>query len=229
MDRSPVEQRLIDALRSTERVDPSPDLWSRVVHSIDEDRAHRRRVRAAVVATLGTLGALVLAGWLALEDVEGGVRVQPAVLEVLRIVAFISLIATLGPAIRRFGRNFTDDLWRNAPQTGTALLRLLDIAYYLVFAGWTVMTHGAMPPDDALLAEQLGQAVGLTGGLLIIMGLLHAVTVMLLPFVALISNSTRAGTPLPKWLSTVLTIGAIWVALQLVLSIMAVFTIGMGE
>ena len=79
MDRSPVEQRLIDALRSTERVDPSPDLWSRIVHSIDEDRAHRRRVRAAVVATLGTLGALVLAGWLALEDVEGGVRVQPAV------------------------------------------------------------------------------------------------------------------------------------------------------
>ena len=50
MDRSPVEQRLIDALRSTERVDPSPDLWSRVVHSIDEDRAHRRRVRAGVQA-----------------------------------------------------------------------------------------------------------------------------------------------------------------------------------
>ena len=229
MDRSPVEQRLIDALRSTERVDPSPDLWSRVVHSIDEDRAHRRRVRAAVVATLGTLGALALAGWLALEDVEGGVRVQPAVLEVLRIVAFICLIATLGPAIRRFGRNYTEDLWRNAPHTGTALLRLLDIAYYLVFAGWTVMTHGAMPSDDALLAEQLGQAVGLTGGLLIIMGLLHAVTVMLLPFVALISNSTRAGKPLPKWLSIVLTVGAAWVAVQLVLSIMAVFTIGMGS
>jgi hypothetical protein len=228
MDRPPVEQRLIDALRSTDRVEPSPDLWSRVVHSIDEDTAHRRRVRITIAATLGTLAALIAAGWLALEESGDGVRVQPAVLEILRIVAFICLIATLGPAIRRFGRNYADDLWRNVPHQGTALLRLLDIAYYLVFAGWTVMAHDAMPPEDALLAEQLEQTIGLTGGLLVIMGLLHAATVMLLPFVALISNSTRAGKPLPKWLNVILIVGAIWVGAQLVFAIMGVFAIGLG-
>lgn len=220
-----IERRLVDALRSTDEVDPSPDLWSRVVHSIDEDRAHRRRVRHSIGATIVTLVALTVAGALALEDFGGGVRVQPAVLEVLQTIALVGLVLTLGPAIRRFGRGYAEDLWPATPATGTVLLRLLDVAYYLLFAGLTLATFGADLDADALLADQVGQTAIRIGILTVVMGLLHAVTIMVLPFVALVSNSTRTRTPLPKWLNVVLIVGAIWVGWQVVGALISLFVI----
>ena len=38
------------------------------------------------------------------------------------------------------------------------------------------------------------------------MGLLHAATIMVLPVVALVSNSTRVGRALPRWLVIVLVL-----------------------
>ena len=39
-----IEQRLLHAFEQADLVEPSPDLWSRVVHSIEEDRLHRKRL-----------------------------------------------------------------------------------------------------------------------------------------------------------------------------------------
>jgi len=52
-----VEQRLVDALRSGDQVEASPDLWTRVVHSIEEDQAHRRKVATSTAAVIGVLTA----------------------------------------------------------------------------------------------------------------------------------------------------------------------------
>ena len=57
-----VEQRLVNALRSTDRVEPSPDLWSRVVHSIEEDQAHRRRVVTSFAISIAVVAGLVVVG-----------------------------------------------------------------------------------------------------------------------------------------------------------------------
>jgi hypothetical protein len=230
-----VEDRLIAALRATDEVEPSPDLWSRVVHSIEEDRAHRRRVRLSVAVTAGIVAVLTAIGVLSLTDGPLGRHVRPAVFEVLTTLALVSLVLVLGPAIRRFGRGYADDLWPADPSVPVALTRLLDVAYYLVFAGYILLSvdltfaesdvsHSACllaDPSCVALGDQLQVAAVRIGGVLVAMGVLHAVTIMVLPFLALISNSTRTGRALPKWLAVILVVGAVWLGIQLLLGIVA--------
>lgn len=220
-----VEQRLIDALRTADRVEPAPDLWSRVLHSIDEDRAHRRRVRASIEITAATSAALVIIGVAGLTDGRIGRFVRTPVMELIETVALVVLVAVLGPAIQRFGRGYATDLWRATPATATALVRLLDVAYVLVFAGYILITAefdgGSIAdtgglcvlsdPDCHTVGSQLQSAAERIGGLILVMGILHAVTIAVLPVVALVSNSTRRGRPLPKWLVVVLVLAGIGV------------------
>ena len=131
-----VEQRLIDALRSADQVEPSPDLWSRVVHSIEEDRAHRRRVVTSAAAATAVIATLLVVALLALTDGPYGRYVRLPVLQVIQFVVLVMLVVVLGPAIRRFGRGYATDLWRATPETAAAIVRLLDVAYVLVFAGY---------------------------------------------------------------------------------------------
>lgn len=222
-----VEQRLVDALRSADKVEPSTDLWSRVVHSIEEDRAHRHRVLTATAITAATLAALTIVGVLGLTDGVTGRLVRPAVMELIETVALVVLVAVLGPAIQRFGRGYATDLWPATPATATALLRLLDVAYVLVFVGF-ILTTAQLDFDvpgraDCLLADadctvgaQVQSALQRVGGLILVMGLLHAVTIGVLPVVALVSNSTRLGRPLPKWIVVVLVLAGLGVGFLLV-------------
>jgi len=46
--------------------------------------------------------------------------------------------------------------------------------------------------------------------------MLHAVTIAVLPVVALVSNSTRRGRPLPKWLTVLLVLAGVGVGFFLV-------------
>lgn len=193
-----IEQRLSDALGRSDRVVPSPDLWSRVVHSIEEDRAHRRRVVRTVAATMAMAATVFAIGLANVRDVDGGRAIDRDLVMVLELVVVTSLVLAFGPAIRRFGRNYAEDLWPSAPQVATGLLRLLDIAYGLVFAGYILLTTRI--GGENLLQEQLADASLRVGGLLLVLGLLHATTLMALPFVALVDNSTRRGRPLPRWL-----------------------------
>jgi hypothetical protein len=137
----------------------------------------------------------------------------------------------LGPAIRRFGRGYAADLWPAIPTTATALLRLLDVAYVLIFGGFILITvdfgfessswNGCgsvlSAVDCRTVPDQIQDASIRLGGLVLVMGLLHAVTIIVLPVVALISNSTRVGRALPRWLIIILVIAVIPILLQIFL------------
>lgn len=198
-----IEERLMHAFQTTDRSDPSPDLWSRVVHSIDEDRQHRRRVRITASSILISALVLIAIAFAARSDGQWGSYIHRPTLEILEVVALIVLVVTLGPAIRRFGRGYARDLWPHAEHTADGLLRLLDVAYYLVFTGFILLStqfHFDDGPNATLLAEQISMATARIGGLLLVMGMLHASTFVLLPFVALIDNSTRFNRKLPRWM-----------------------------
>jgi hypothetical protein len=202
-----VEQRLVNALRAADRVEPSPDLWSRVLHSIEEDQAHRRRVITSFAITIAIAAGLVALGLVNVIDTPAGRQVRVPAMELIETIALIALVAVLGPAIRRFGRGYTHDLWHTTPDTATSLLRLLDVAYLLVFGGYILMTsYFDFGWSMIGVAEQVEDMAWRVGGLLLTMGLLHAATITVLPVVALISNSTRVGRALPRWLNVVLVI-----------------------
>jgi hypothetical protein len=228
-----VEQRLVDALRSGDQVAASPDLWTRVVHSIEEDQAHRRRAIISTAAVLGTLVALVSIGILGLSDGPLGQFVRLPVMELIETVALVAVVAALGPAIRRFGRGYATDLWPVTPATATALLRLLDVAYVLTFGGFILMTvdfnfeSSSRPAFDCVLSAvkchtvqaQIQDACIRLGGLVLVMGLLHAITIIVLPVVALVSNSTRVGRALPRWLIILLVVASVPILLQTFLAL----------
>ena len=196
-----VEQRLVNALRAADEVEPSPDLWSRVLHSIEEDQAHRRRVVTSFAITIAVIAGLVVVGLLNVIDTPSGRQVRVPAMELIETIALIALVAVLGPAIRRFGRGYAHDLWRMTPDMATSLLRLLDVAYLLVFGGYILLTtYFDFGRSTTLVAEQVEDLSWRVGGLVLTMGLLHAATIMTLPLVALVSNSTRVGRALPRWL-----------------------------
>jgi hypothetical protein len=228
-----VEQRLVDALRTGDHVEASPDLWTRVVHSIEEDRAHRRRVATSTAAVVGTVLALAIVGLVGLTDGPLGRFVRLPVMEFIETVALVALVAALGPAIRRFGRGYAADLWPVTPATAAALLRLLDVAYVLICGGFILMTvdfdfdSSSLPAANCAFTTvechtvqtQIQDACIRLGGLVLVMGILHAITIIVLPVVALISNSTRVGRALPRWLVILLTLAIIPIALQALLAL----------
>jgi hypothetical protein len=92
----------------------------------------------------------------------------------------------------------------------SSLLRLLDVAYLLVFGGYILMTsYFDFGQSTIQVADQVDDLGWRVGGLVLTMGLLHAATIMVLPVVALISNSTRVGRALPRWLNVVLVISGV--------------------
>lgn len=215
------EQRLAAALDAARAYEPSPDLYRRVVHSIEEDRTHRRRVWMTVVTVVATLALGIVIAILSIDRSplsDTRVAVDWRVLEGLETAALVVVLATLGPAIRRFGRGYVVDLHGSEPATGHRLLRLLDIAYYLTFTGFILMTTNFTAPASYrlfLIGDQIEQMTDRVGGMLLVMGLLHAVMLMSLPLVALVYNTTRRGRSLPRWVTILLFVAGAGIALQL--------------
>lgn len=210
-----VERRLLQAFEQVDRYEPSPDLWSRVVHSIDEDRRYRHRLVRSIGALAATTASLVAAVLFAIEDGPDGRFIPWGTLEVIETVALLVIVVLLGPAIRRFGRGYADDLFAGDPEIAPALLRLLDFAYWLVSAGFVLVTVRFGPRDTDLLAIQLTESSERIAGLVLVLGLLHAITLILLPLIAFVHNSTRRGRPLPRWLVVLLLLLGIGLLLQL--------------
>jgi hypothetical protein len=226
-----IEQRLLRAFEQVDRLEPSDDLWSRVVHSIDEDRAHRRRLIRSTLAAVGVLLGLVAVGAMFIRNGVVGTFVEPEVLEILELVGLFTAVVVMGPAMRRFGRNYVSDLFPATPDLASMLLRLVDVAYYLVFAGYVLLTThfepGVRRPSMAPeLAQQLQEAAIRFGGLFLLMGVLHAVTLFILPMVALVHNSTRRGRALPRWLRNLGVILVIFTLWQLVGALVLLLLIG---
>ncbi|MDX2381812.1 MAG: hypothetical protein QNM02_18895 [Acidimicrobiia bacterium] len=155
---------------------------------------------------------LTIVGVVALTDGPFGTHVHWQVMELIEAIALVVLVFALGPAIRRFGRGYTSDLFTTSRNTGSSMLRLLDLAYFLVFGGYILLSvdlPNSVEIGRMQWAEQLQDAGGRIGGLLLVMGILHAITLVALPLLAFIVNSTRAGVPLPRWIWFLLVIGAI--------------------
>jgi hypothetical protein len=194
-----LEQRLADTLHTADDYAPSPDLFAKVQHSIEEDNAHRRRVRSTILWFVAALGAVIVFLLATVRVESGQVDMSFTSLELLVTAVMIAIVAIMGPAIRRFGQTYERVAFASGPDTGTQVLRLLDIAYYLIFGAYIVMTLMFEPPRDLPFFDRqftdtlLFEAERL-GGLFLLMGLLHVTLLLALPIVGLVhgANLRRA-------------------------------------
>jgi hypothetical protein len=186
-------------------VAPNEDLWSRMRGSL-ADRRQRRRFRLRLIGGLTTFVLANTTLALALSDYDNGRFTMPWwVIEVITNIVLIALAVALGPFIKRFGRAYAADVFRENPRTGKSYLVLTDVAYYLIFASFILFTVTFVAPEDWLAStgEQLKDEVGRVGGILLIMGLLHAANVVALPVIGNLlsmgskrsSHAGGSGTP----------------------------------
>jgi hypothetical protein len=188
-----VEHLLRHAMQQADDYEVSPDLFARVRRSIEEDVAHRRRVRVA--AGWSVAGVLAIATYLVVmaEVVDGRVTWPWWSLELLTAAILIALILVGGPLIRRFGGIFASSVFIANPATAKHFLRVLDVAYYLVFSAFVVIETQVVPKQEWLgpdgtrvhldwLAERIG-------ALLLLMGVLHAITIATLPVLGVLFSS----------------------------------------
>ena len=186
------ERRLRDALHQVDHFEPSPDLFARVSGSVEEDRAHRRRVRTVVGWTV--LGVAAIAAFLMsmVQVASTGTLMLPRwSSELAATVVQVAITLVLGPAIRRFGKIYAADVFRLGRSTGNRFLKLLDIAFYLVFFGLILMNASLHDLGSlASLRSEAAVAFERLGVLLLAMGVLHATTLMVLPVIGLVFSST---------------------------------------
>jgi hypothetical protein len=181
-----LERRLVEAFADARAtVDAAPDLFARVTRSLEDVRERRRfRWRLASYALIFTLANTGLA--LALSDVDNRRIIMPWwVIELLTNVVLVTLAVCLGPFIKRFGRSYAADVFRSNPRTGKSYLVLTDVAYYLIFASFVLFTVTFVEPRDWVdsTGAQLKHQLARIGGILLIMGVLHAANVVALPII----------------------------------------------
>lgn len=187
-----VEQLLTDALRGADAYEPSPDLFAKVQRSITEDAIHRSRLRK--VLAWSAAGVVAAAAWVAaFLEVRDGVATMPWwALEVLTAAVLVTIVVVFGPLIRRFGIVLTDEVFRSTETTSLRFLAVLDIAYYLVFTGIVLMSTSFSPAAGwgGRLTGQLEWEIERLAVVLLVMGVLHAITIAVLPVIGLIFAST---------------------------------------
>jgi uncharacterized membrane protein len=181
-----IEQRLIEAFTDARRtVEPNRDLFARVNRSIADAAARRRwriRLALALTAFVLLLGALALA----MSDVNNGrITMDWWTIELLTNIVLVAIAIGLGPFIKRFGRAYAADVFRANPRTGKSYLVLTDVAYYLIFTSFILFTVTFVAPEEweVSTGEQLKHEVARLGGILLIMGILHALNVVALPVI----------------------------------------------
>ena len=194
MSHVPVEQRVVDAFADARRqIRENPDLFERVHRSLDEARERRRfrwRLAAAVTGFIAANALLAVA----LSDFDNGRFTMPWwVIELITNIVLVALAIGLGPFIKRFGRSYAADVFRANPRTGKSYLVLTDVAYYLIFTSFVLFTVTFVPPDGWLdsTGAQLKHEVARVGGILLIMGVLHALNVVALPVIGGLLSSNR--------------------------------------
>jgi len=190
-----LERRLLDAFADARAsVEENPDLFARVTRSLDDARARRRfRLRLA-----GGVLAFILANAglaLALSDFDNRRFTMPWwVIELITNIVLVALAVGLGPFIKRFGRSYAADVFRANPRTGKSYLVLTDVAYYLIFTSFVLFTVTFVERTawkDATGA-QLKDEIARIGGILLIMGILHAANVIALPIIGgLLASNKR--------------------------------------
>jgi hypothetical protein len=110
-------------------------------------------------------------------------------------------VFALGPLIKRFGRSYAGDVFRANPRTGKSYLVLMDVAYYLIFVAYILFTVTlTRPPQWLRVGAQVEDELIRIGGMLLLMGVLHGLSVLSLPLVGRLlglSRQLEEDTPRP--------------------------------
>lgn len=186
-----LESRLREALHRTDAYQPSVDLFARLSRSIEEDRAHRRRVRrgsGAVVVGLTILGTFLLV--LADHDPSGMLVLPKWSIQVALFAVLTACLLVFGPAIRRLGSPYIADVFHLNPATGERFSRLLDIAYYLFFGGG-ILSSLDLTVTKSVVSAGEGLLWGLeqVAGFIAALGAAHVGNLLVLPLVGLLFGS----------------------------------------
>jgi hypothetical protein len=191
-----LEDRISHALASSPTT-PSPDLFERVLDSIDADR-RRRRTGLLVAAGATALVALTTVAVLTLtpRSPNGALAMPWWILEVATTLVLVAIAVWLGPFIKRFGRAYAADVFHDNPLTGKSYIVLTDIVYYLIFAAFILMTANFAPIWDneisgLVTAEQVQASVLRIGAILLVIGLLHGVNIVLMPVLGRLFSLNR--------------------------------------
>ncbi len=115
------------------------------------------------------------------------------VIELITNIVLVALALGLGPFIKRFGRSYAADVYRANQRTGKSYLVLTDVAYYLIFASFVLFTVTFVEPSNwkGSTGEQLQHEMARIGGILLIMGVLHAANVVALPIIGRLLSSNK--------------------------------------
>jgi hypothetical protein len=189
-----LEKRLIDAFADARTsVEENPDLFARVTRSLEEAVA-RRRWRWILAGGIASFIAANAALALALSAFDNRRNTMDWwVIELITNIVLVALAVGLGPFIKRFGRSYAADVFRANPRTGKSYLVLTDVAYYLIFTSFVLFTVTFVEPSDwgVSTGAQLKHEVARIGGILLIMGVLHAANVVALPIIGGLLSSNR--------------------------------------
>jgi hypothetical protein len=190
-----LEDRLRSALvGSAEAVHESPDLFARIVLSIEDDRrrrTQRRRALAILAALIGAIGSVLLA---VIDVREGDVLMDWWILELLTTAFLVGLALWLGPFIKRFGRSYAADVFRANPGTGKSFIVLTDFAYYLIFLSFILFTTTFELPsnwDTVVNGAQIKSEVSRVAGIILVIGLLHGFNLIVLPVIGRLLTLNR--------------------------------------
>ena len=111
-------------------------------------------------------------------------------IELITNLILLALVFVLGPLIKRFGRAYAGDIFRANPRTGKSYLVLMDIAYYLIFLAFILLSASFVDEWDSV-GEQLEVEITRIGIMLLLMGVLHGLNVLSLPLVGRLLGLTR--------------------------------------
>lgn len=196
---SDLEDRLTRAL-SDYPIEPSPDLFERVVESIAADRVRRRAVVRWSLVGLLAIAVAVTAVLTRTPRVNGELAMPWWILEVATNVVLVAIALWLGPFIKRFGRAYAADVFHDNPLTGKSYIVLTDIVYYLIFTAYILFSIRVAPsrswvtPErvvDTVTAGQVTFELSRIGGILLIIGILHGLNIILMPVLGRLFSLNR--------------------------------------
>jgi len=180
-----LERRLAEAMDNVRTVPPAPDLLDRIETAVEADERRRRRLRQIIAWVTTTVVALIaLITW----TLERGVVMDWWILEVVTTAVLFALAFLLGPFIRKYGKSYVADVFADSPGTGRSFVVLTDVAYYLIFSAYILLTSSFQQKTawgifGRVTAEQVQHEVARIGGILAIIGVLHAINLLVLPLV----------------------------------------------
>lgn len=117
------------------------------------------------------------------------------VLEVIQVSILIAFAFGLHRVIRRSGESYANELFSASPEVGRRFLILADIAFYLIFAAYTMFNLQLQNELTTVDAGQIEEVLYSAGGIALIIGLLHLVNVVFLPVVSrLLTSQDRVAT-----------------------------------